>query len=163
MSPAWAPSIGSTAGRRSHLSQLFCGLRIGFLLSRKLLGVLTDPSVMLAVLEVCKKEYSPISSGEIVRFIARACSECVWDHLYSSAFRLEKVRRRITVGNKRRRSLSYRKKLKELLLFSLTKWRLEAMQLLSMKMLVGRIRVFWKQTKSYENWRYLNGPEAKSS
>lgn len=56
---------------------------------------------MLAELEVCKKEYSPISSGEMVRFIARACSECVWDHLYSSAFRLEKVRRRITVGNEK--------------------------------------------------------------
>lgn len=141
MCPAWVPSTGSTAGRTSHLSQLFCDLRIGLLF----FGVLTDPSVILAVLQVCKREYSYISSGEVVRFIARSPPECVWDHLCSSAFGLEKIRRRITVCNKRRKSFSYQKKKKELPLFSLAKWRLEVMQLLSMKMMVGRTRVFWKQ------------------
>lgn len=66
----------------------------------------------------------------------------VWDHVCRSAFRLEKVCRRITVGNKRRKSISNPKTLKELFLFSLAKWRLEGIQLLSVKMPVGRMGMF---------------------
>jgi len=110
----------------SHPSQLFCELRARLLFQRKLSGVLIAPRVMLAAVQVCKKElYPQISSREMVAFITRAYSDCVWDHVCSSAFRLEKVCRGIIVGNRRRKSMSYLKTQKELSLFSLTKWRLE--------------------------------------
>lgn len=119
-------STGSTAGRWNHLRQLFCELMTGLLFQRKVFGVLSDPRVMLASLQVCKREYPDIISGETVGFIARACSDCLGSH--------ENVCRRITMGNKRRKNMWYQKRLKELFLFSLAKWRLEGIQLLSVKM-----------------------------
>lgn len=153
-------STGSTAGKWSHLSLQFCELRDGLLLQRKLFGVLTDPRMMLAALQVCEREYPHISSGEAVGFIARAWSDCVWDHVCSSAFRLEKVCRRVIVGNRRRKSMLYLKILKKLFLFSLAKWRLEGIELLSVKMPVGK----WEGgSPSLQRWRSGRAFQAKYS
>lgn len=72
----------------------------------------------------------------MVGFIAWGCSDCVWDHVCSSVFRLEKFCRRIIEGN-RRKNMSYPNILKELFLFRLAKWKLEGIELLSVKVLVG--------------------------
>lgn len=117
---------------------------------------------MLAVLQACKREHSPISSAEMVRFMARSCPECVWTICAALPLDWKRSGEELLCVTREWRESCMKKKRKKLLLLSLAKWRLEVMQLQSMKMLVGRTRIFWKQTKSHENWRGQEQNQAKT-